>query len=238
LLWDKSAARDIMTFGTGIFVSSATYFLGGEAERLFLAKFATVAELGCYSLAVTLAMLPTRAISQIVGQVFFPMLSNSIRKNPDAAAINYIKSRWIFFALGAGLALFFLGFSTRLVTIVLGPRYVMTGWMLQLIGARAAFELFSAPCGNLLLACGVARYFAVGNTVRAVLISVGMWVVNAHFGIHGIVVLLLFVPIVGHLFSIYGVSSTFRKALRAEILSYIAFLAIVMLALFIAWPKA
>jgi O-antigen/teichoic acid export membrane protein len=237
LQWDKSAAKDIMAFGTGIFVSSATYFLGGEAERLFLAKFATVSELGCYSLAITLAMLPTRAVSQIVGQVFFPMLSQSIRKNRDVAAVNYVKARWIFFALGAGLALFFIGGSTRLVAVVLGPKYYMTGWMLQLIGVRAAFELFSAPCGNLLLACGVARYFAMSNALRALLVSIGMWMVNARFGIHGIIVLLLMVPIVAHPFVLWGVFITFRKALRAEVLSYAAFLVLVVLALLLAWHR-
>src|SRR5713226_8163629 len=30
--WDPSAARDILAFGAGIFLSTSTYFLGGEAE--------------------------------------------------------------------------------------------------------------------------------------------------------------------------------------------------------------
>ena len=103
--------------------------------------------------------------------------------------------------------------------------------MLQLIGMRAAFDLFAAPCSNLLLACGVAKYFAVGNTARAAMVSVGMWLVNVRFGIHGIIILLLFVPIVGHLFNIQGVYVAFRKVLKVELIAYAAFLCLVILTL-------
>ena len=55
LEWDRTAARDILVFGTGIFLSSATYFMSGEAERLIMGKFITVVELGCFSLALSLS---------------------------------------------------------------------------------------------------------------------------------------------------------------------------------------
>jgi hypothetical protein len=83
----------------------------------------------------------------------------------------------------------------------------------------------------------VARYFAMSNALRALLVSIGMWMVNARFGIHGIIVLLLMVPIVAHPFVLWGVFITFRKALRAEVLSYAAFLVLVVLALLLAWHR-
>src|SRR5208282_3136305 len=41
--WDSRDAKDIFVFGTGMFLSSATYFLSGEAERLAIGKFITLA---------------------------------------------------------------------------------------------------------------------------------------------------------------------------------------------------
>jgi O-antigen/teichoic acid export membrane protein len=81
--FDSQAAREILAFGAGIFVSTATYFLGGEAERLILGKYVTVVELGCYSLAITVSALPSRALQQIAGQVFFPMISKSVRDDSE-----------------------------------------------------------------------------------------------------------------------------------------------------------
>jgi O-antigen/teichoic acid export membrane protein len=230
--WDGLAAKDIMSFGTGVFVSSATYFLGGEAERLFLAKFATVAELGCYALAVTLAMLPTRGLMQVVGQVFFPMISELIRTDHNVAIRNYAKARRFFFVLGIAIALGFTVASSRVVLLVLGPRYAMAGWMLQLLGIRAAFELYSVPPVNLLLASGVARFLAVGNTLRMVLVSVGIWLVNGRFGIHGIVTLLVFAPILAHLLNLWGLVKDFKEVLLTEILTFVAFIGVISFTFF------
>jgi len=85
LKWDRSAARDIMMFGTGIFLSSATYFLSGEAERLVIAKFVTVAALGCFSLALSLSGAAPGVIMQVAGQVFFPMISKALREDRSRA---------------------------------------------------------------------------------------------------------------------------------------------------------
>jgi O-antigen/teichoic acid export membrane protein len=48
LKWDSIAAKEILAFGTGMFLSSATYFLSGEAERLVVGKFINIVELGCF----------------------------------------------------------------------------------------------------------------------------------------------------------------------------------------------
>lgn len=47
-VWDSRAAKHILAFGTGIFFSTSTYFLTGEAERLVVGKFVNLVELGCF----------------------------------------------------------------------------------------------------------------------------------------------------------------------------------------------
>ena len=71
LEWDRNAARDIFSFGAGMFLSSVTFFFVTEAERLVVAKFITVAELGCFSLALTVSAMPGQAFGQVIGQGFF-----------------------------------------------------------------------------------------------------------------------------------------------------------------------
>ncbi len=70
--WDPKAAKDIFAFGAGIFLSTATYFLGGEAERLVVGKFITLVELGCFSLALSISTAAAKGLQQIIVQVFFP----------------------------------------------------------------------------------------------------------------------------------------------------------------------
>ena len=236
--WDSSAARDILIFGAGIFFSTATYFLGGEAERLVIGKFISVAELGCFSLALTLASAPSRAIQQVVGQVFFPMISSSIRDDRETAARHFQSTRWVFLVLSVILGIGFIAYSHRLVGILLPPKYEMTSWMLQLLGFRAALEVFAAPTSSLILACGDSRYAAAANTSRLVLMIAGVWLAFEKFGIRQGIAVLALVPVITYLVLIPGIALHLRRALWAELVGFGVFIMAMVLAAVLPWPWA
>jgi len=234
--WDSAAARSIFLFGTGIFLSTATYFFGGEAERLVIGKFISVAELGCFSLAVTLSSAPSRAIQQVVGQVFFPMMSNSLRDDREAAARHYRAARWVFLALSIALGMGFIAYSHRLVVLLLPPKYLMAGWMLQLLGFRAAQEVFAAPTSSLILACGDSWYSALANTVRLVLMVAGIWIAFNKFGIREGIAVLAFVPAISYLILLPGIARHLHKVLWSELAALGIFTAAMFTALVLPWP--
>lgn len=236
--WDSSAARDIFLFGAGIFVSTATYFLGGEAERLVIGKFITVAELGCFSLALTISSAPSRAIQQVVGQVFFPMISSTIRTDTDSAVKHYRSARWVFLMLGIVLGMGFIAYSHRLVVILLPPKYAMTAWMLQLLGFRAALEVFSAATVSVILACGDSRYAAISNTIRLGLMASGIWIAFNRYGTRQAIEVLAFVPALTYLVLVVGVGHHLRRALWPELVGFLLFLAAMLVAFVIPWPWA
>jgi O-antigen/teichoic acid export membrane protein len=238
LQWEKEAARDILIFGTGIFLSTATYFLGGEAERLVIAKFISVAELGCFSLALTISAAPSRALHQVVGQVFFPMISDSVRKDSARAARHYGSARWAFLFMSIVLGVGFIAYSHRLVTMMLPPKFEMTGWMLQLLGFRAAQEVFAAPASSLILACGNSRFAALANTGRLILMIFGVWLAFEKFGIHQGIAVLAFVPAITYFVLIPGIAKHLRQALAVELVGVVLFLLAMALAAILPWPWA
>jgi O-antigen/teichoic acid export membrane protein len=237
-LWDRSAARDIFIFGTGIFLSTATYFLGGESERLVIGKFISMAELGCFSLALTLSTAPSRAIQQVVGQVFFPVMARSVRKDRDAAAGHFRSARYVFLALGIVLSMGFIAYSHRIVGILLPPKYAMTAWMLQFMGFRAGLEIFAAPSSSLILACGDSKYAAIMNTSRLVLMVGGVWFAFAKFGIYQAIVVLAFVPLIVYPIVIFGVTRHLRRTLWVELVCFALFIAASAIAAMLPWPWA
>src|SRR5262249_39555353 len=179
LTWDKAAARDILAFGAGMFLSTATWFLGSEAERLVIAKFISIEDLGCFSLALTLSAAPTRAIQQVMGQVFFPIIASSVRSEREVAIRHFWSARLLFLALGIVIGGGFIAYGHRLVEILLPVKYAATGWMLQLLGFRAGQEIFQAPTGSLLLAWGELRFLVAANTARLLLLVPGVWLAAA-----------------------------------------------------------
>jgi O-antigen/teichoic acid export membrane protein len=238
LIFDRQAAREILLFGAGMFVSTATYFLGGEAERLILGKFVTVVELGCYSLALTVAALPSRALLQVTGQVFFPMISQSVREDRETAGRHYLRARLFFFVLSLIVGVGFIAYSHRVISILLGPKYLMAGWMLQLLGLRAAMEVFSAPTISLLLAHGEPKYSAVANTLRLILVSVGIVGGYSRYGIHGAIFTLAVVPVLVTLVVFPGVYKHLRKVFWVEAACFVSLTALLAVAFVVRWPFA
>ena len=234
--WDSKAARDILIFGTGIFLSSATYFMSGEAERLIVGKFITVAELGCFSLALTLSAAPSQALGQVVGQVFFPMIAHSVREDPATAARHFKKARSAFLIVSILLGTMFIAYGPRIIALLLPPKFAMAGWMLQWLGFRSAQQVFVAPTSSLVLACGDSRFPALSNIVRFAVMSGGLWIAFTRFGIHAAIAALVISSAVAYPVLYPAVARHLRKALWFEILSFLIFLGSMGLALIVPWP--
>ena len=219
--WDSEAAREILYFGLGIFVSTATYFLGGEAERLVVGKFVNLVELGCFSLALSISSVATSGIRQIINQVFFPLMSKKVREHPERAAIHFRTVRLWLLAVSVFIGVGFVAGSHLIVRVLLGPKYVMTGWILQLLGFRGAIELFTAATGSLLFTVGTSKYAATGNIVKILFLAVGLTIAfDRGFGFAGAVWVLAVSPIANYIPQLFGIWRHFKSAIRMEIGSF------------------
>jgi O-antigen/teichoic acid export membrane protein len=237
-VFDRVAAREILIFGAGMFISTATYFLGGESERLILGKYLTPADLGCYSLALTISTLPSRAFQQLISQVFFPLIALSVRENSETAARHFLRARLMFFIPSVLIGVGFIAYSHRVAGMLLGPQYAAVGWMMQFLGFRAAQEIFLSPTISLLLAHGDPKYSGVGNTLRMILMSGGIIGGYARFGIHGAIFCLAVVPTLVTLAVIPGIYKYLRKIFWIEVSYFAALVALLTVAFFIPWPFA
>lgn len=218
LLWDAAAARDIFSFGAGMFLSSFTFFFVSEAERLYVAKFITIAQLGCFSLALTLSTLPNLALNKVISQVFYPLISETSRSDHDRAVAHYRKMRFLLVSACIFFSALFILFGQLVVNVLLGPKYHATGWMLQLMGFRGAFQLFSSAATMMLFALGFSRYAAMGNAVRLAFLATGLTVAFCYFGFRAAVWVLALSPVVAHIPLLFGLRRHFRLALHTELL--------------------
>jgi O-antigen/teichoic acid export membrane protein len=238
LQWDSRAAREILAFGAGIFLSTSAYFLTGEAERLVIGKFVNLVELGCFSLALTICATATTGLTKIVNQVFFPLLAQAVREDKAIAAKRYLRVRWMLLVVSCVLAVMFILGSHYIVAVLLGPRYAMTGWILQLLGVRAAFQLFMSINASALFAFGSAKYQATGNIAKLLLLMVGLGIAFTHFGFREAIWVLTISPIAVYVSLTFGLSRLFRSVLRLELLTVAIFFSCVGLAVSILpWIK-
>jgi O-antigen/teichoic acid export membrane protein len=227
--WDSQAARDIFAFGTGIFISTSVYFVTGEAERLVVGKFVNLVELGCFSLALTICAAATTGLLQIIGQVFFPLIAQSVREDRNKAARHFRSVRFLLLLISASLAVGFIAGSRWIVALLLGPKYAMTGWILQLLGLRAALQLFMSIDSSVLFALGTSKYAAASNTAKLAFLAAGLGIAFGRFGFREAVWVLAVSPIFAYVPLLLGLARHFRSAMRVELASFGALLACVAL---------
>jgi O-antigen/teichoic acid export membrane protein len=232
--WDWKAAKEILAFGSGIVLGTGTYFLSGEAERLVVAKFVTLVELGCFALALSISSAATTGLQQIVSRVFFPMMSISLRENRESAVRHYKKARYILCVVSVCLAVGFIIGSKLFVSLVLGPKYLMAGWMLQLLGMRAAIELFTLLSVSMLFALGTSKYGAVGNIYKLIFMAVGLSIAFGHFGFREALWVLTIAPIATYIPFLYGLRRHCKEVVRVELVNFGGFVASVALTIFVA----
>ncbi|HWO33293.1 MAG TPA: oligosaccharide flippase family protein [Candidatus Acidoferrum sp.] len=231
--WDPKAAKEILLFGSGIVLATGTYFLSGEAERLVVAKFVNLVELGCFALALSISTAAATGLQQIVLRVFFPMMSVSLREDRTSAVRHYKKAARVLCIVSASLAAGFIVGSHLFVKIVLGPKYAEAGWMLQLLGVRAALEVFTLLSVSMLFALGLSRYGAIGNLFKLTFMAVGLTVAFSHYGFHAALVVLTVAPLATYIPFLYGLRRHCREVLRTELASFAGFLTSVVLTVFV-----
>ena len=231
--WDRSAARDIFAFGSGIFLSTATYFLSGESERLVVGKFVNLVELGCFSIALSVAWAGTKGLQQIITQVFFPMMSASLREDREAAANHFTRSRHLLLLVSCGASVGFIALSHLFVSVVLGAKYQQAGWMLQLMGVRGALELFMSLTVSMLFALGTSKYAAIGNAFKLIFMSVGLTIAFGWYGLHVALWVLTLAPLANYIPLVYGLERHCKQLVRPELVSFGKFAAVTVAAGFL-----
>ena len=229
LRWERQAAREILIFGTGIFFSSATYFFSTESERLVVGKFATVSQLGCFSLALSMAYAPFGIVQRIISNVFYPMISTTARENGSKAAVHFRKFRLVFLIASLGIGVGAITLSNKVVSLALRPQYADTAWMLQLLGFRSALELFGSAASVMLLAVGITRYAAVGNTAKLIFLAVGLSIAFSHYGLREAMWVLAVSPSIHYIVMLLGIRKRVRFAFRTELVCFAVFITTVAL---------
>lgn len=219
LHWDKPAARDIMVFGAGVLASSSTYFLAGEAERLVVAKFIDLAMLGCFALALSITSVPTGAVERLGSQVFYPMIASAVRGGSDPAR-QFRNVRFMLAGCSAFIGITFIVGGKWIVAVLLGPKFVQAGWILQLLGFRAAIDVFTPITAQMLFALGMTKYSAFGNLAKLLFIGTGLTIAFMRFGFREAVWVLALSSVVAHIPLLLGLRRHLRKAFAAEALGF------------------
>lgn len=224
--WDRAVARQIISFGGWIVLSTGTYFLSSRGEVLILKGAIPDIEFGCFAFASMLVTTPLNAVSQLGSRVLLPLLADWIRAGGGLARQQFRRVKWLFTAMAIGFAWCSIFLAPWLVGLLdLKQSYAPLGWMVQFLGVRAAFDIFAMPTSNSLLASGAAGYSAVANTLRFIAMVSGLFAVLFvyHLGLLAAIWVLLGAQLLAYGALLPGLARQLRGVLDTEAASIAAF---------------
>jgi O-antigen/teichoic acid export membrane protein len=190
LKWDREAAKEIFSFGKWVFFSTAATFLATQADRIILGKLFSLTTLGIYTIALTFASLPQAIISQLAGQVMFPIVSK-LTDLPREILREKILDKRQFVLAGIGLIVIFLTcFGDLLVLNLYDDRYAQASWMLPILALGIWPYLLFETSRQSLMAIGKPEYQAYGQFLKSLHVLIGLPLGFYLLGLPGIIIVI------------------------------------------------
>jgi O-antigen/teichoic acid export membrane protein len=155
---NKTFLMEIINYGKWIIISSVLGFFLVNGNRLILSFYVDEKTLGIFSIALFILMAFSQSIGKIFSSVFFPVLSNAVRVNPDETEKIYEKIKKKVDPIVFFISSFFYFSGKAIIDLLYDERYVEAGTILSILSI-----------GLISIAGRVTAqlYFAVGNSKAA-----------------------------------------------------------------------
>ena len=239
ICWNRKFAAEIIRFGGWSILSTGTYFLASRGENFMLKGATPDVEFGCFAFASMLVTTPVNAISQLAGQVFFPMMSASVREGAESADRRFRQAKIVFTLLATGLAAGSILLGPPAIKLLhLNSSYAPLAWMIPFLGFRAAQDVYSFPATTVLLASGAVRFSATANVIRLLVLAGGLALVLHPYGLYGAMWVLVGAPILAYFALAPGLRRYVPGTLLLEAQTLLAFLGSAIVAALLAHHAA
>lgn len=183
--WEKSAGRELISFGKWIFLSTVAGFVINQADKLLIGKYLPLEQFGVYNIGYFLASFPLLLGGVLVNRLLIPIY----REWPPAKSReNFLKLRKMrILVTGSLMAMIaLLGLvGVPLVGFLYDPRYAAAGAITVMIAMMQIPLLIALTYDQAALAAGDSRRFFVLAASKAVLIVSGLWIGLETAGLFG-----------------------------------------------------
>jgi len=192
---DKPSLLEITSFGKWVYFNSMVYFLSMNFDRLYLAKVVPLHILGIYGIARSLSELFGTVATHIGNSVIFPFISSHSDRPRETLRRELVTIRGKFLALVALGCSLFIATADLGIKLLYDQRYYAAAWMLPVLTLGSWFSMLATTNESTLLGLGAPSYTAIANSVRFLLLVIGLPLSLKFEGLHGAIVILVLVEV-------------------------------------------
>lgn len=193
LAWDRAAVRELYSFGSWIFASTALTFLNLTGDRLLLGAFVPMSQLGVYAIATRLRDALNGFRGQIVRSVMYPFMAERNRQLDDddpeglaKLATLYYRARLRVDALFVTATGALIAFGGPLIDILYTDAYLAAGSALMILSVQAFLQAVGGSAEAILTAVGDTKQYFLQTVGRSAVIVIGIpfgWWVGGFWGV-------------------------------------------------------
>jgi len=171
---DRAYLFEIVGFGKWVYLNSVVYFLSTNFDRLYFAKVVPLQILGIYGIARSLSEVFRTVSTHLGNSVIFPFISSHADHPRETLHRELIAIRAKFLALGALICSLFIATADLGIRLLYDQRYHAATWMLPVLVLGAWFSMIATTNESALLGLGAPSYTAIANTVRFLILCIGL----------------------------------------------------------------
>lgn len=143
---DRAEARSIVRYVRGLVGFNVINYFTRNTDNALLARFGTAAELGLYTRAFSLMLLPVAQIQSVFGRVLFPAFSR-LRDDPERLRRAHRRSLLLAAMVCAPLSVGAAATSPDLVVTVFGSEWAPMAPMLAILSITGVQQVYQGTVG-------------------------------------------------------------------------------------------
>lgn len=178
---DPECARQVLKFGKWVFLSSIVYFFAMNFDRLYFAKQITLAQLGVYGIARSLADVISLFVGRASNFVLYPAVAAAGLAPLELRQKLLRGRRTLLFLTAIGVGAF-MALSGEIVDLLYDSRYQEAALILPILCIGVWFSILTSTNDSILMGLSRPAYPAISNTAKLVTYLVGVPLAFHSFG--------------------------------------------------------
>lgn len=156
---------EIMRFSKWLMLNSMIRFVVERSDMIFLGRLSGAHVLGFYSVARDISDLPTSALVAPIRRAVFPGYAK-IKDDRAALTESFVETFSLILMLGAPIALVIWVTADPLVRLFLGPAWLDSIPLIEVLALFGLASICGANCGPLCLAVNKPHYNSISLVIR------------------------------------------------------------------------
>ncbi len=162
--WDPAARRELLHFGRWIFLSTVVSFLATHLDRILLGRLLSMAELGLYSIGMTLARVAIHTATRLSSAVLFPLLARR-QDDPPRLVRSCLKARQAVLWASGAICTAFAVFAPFFFNTLYDARYSAAGPISRWLALYTWSQVLLVSMDRIPLALGAPRVLFISSCV-------------------------------------------------------------------------